>query len=120
MPVFALANAGVALGAGLPPGAGPIAAGVVLGLVAGKPLGILLAAWAASAAGVGTRPAGVSWSHLAGAGSLAGIGFTMSLFIADLAFDAPALLDAAKMGILLASLVSGLFGTVLLLRAGRR
>ena len=88
--------------------------GVILGLVLGKPLGITLAAWLAVRAGIAATPEGVSWRQLHGAGWLGGIGFTMSLFIASLAFGEGPLLTMAKLGILSASLIAGLTGWVLL------
>ena len=115
MPIFALANAGVPLGGGA--GAAlrsPVALGIALGLVVGKPVGILLASWAAVRAGAADLPAGVAWRHVHGAGWLAGIGFTMSLFVAGLAFADPAVLDTAKLGVLGASVVAGLVGFMLL------
>lgn len=117
MPIFALANAGV----GLSPGAlggdtAAVALGIVLGLVLGKPIGILLASWLAIQAGLATLPHGVGWSHMVGAGVLAGIGFTMSLFIAQLGFRDAAVLEAAKLSILLASLLAGTVGMLLLRR----
>jgi NhaA family Na+:H+ antiporter len=127
MPVFALANAGVALAGGS--GAsllGAVPLGVALGLVIGKPLGVAGAAWLAVRAGVAQLPHGVSWSQLRGAACLAGIGFTMSLFIAGLAFGAGphaeagapgAELAGAKLGVLGGSLVSGVLGWLLLRRA---
>ena len=117
VPVFALANAGVPLGGSFIRAlAEPAAAGIMLGLVAGKPIGVMLFAWAAVRSGLAQPPAGVSWRQLWGAAALCGIGFTMALFIADLAFGAPAQLDAAKAGILAASLVSGVIGWVVLRR----
>ena len=118
MPLFALANAGVSLrGTGALLGT-PVALGVVVGLLLGKPIGITLAAWGAVRAGVATLPANVSWRALHGVAWLGGIGFTMSLFIAGLAFGAnPALLIAAKLGTLLASVVAGVIGWTLLRRA---
>ena len=118
MPLFALANAGVSLrGTGALLGT-PVALGVVVGLLLGKPIGITLAAWGAVRAGVATLPANVSWRALHGVAWLGGIGFTMSLFIAGLAFGAnPALLIAAKLGTLLASVVAGVVGWTLLRRA---
>lgn len=116
MPLFALANAGVALGTGTG-GAGfpvPVTLGVVLGLVLGKPIGITLFAWAAVRLGLAVLPTGASWRALHGVSWLGGIGFTMSLFIAGLAFEGTAMLDAAKMGILFASVVAGLTGWLLL------
>jgi NhaA family Na+:H+ antiporter len=127
MPVFALANAGVTLSAGaLDALASPVTLGVALGLLVGKPLGVAGAAWLALRLGVASLPSGVGWRHLLGAACLAGIGFTMSLFIASLAFGgdphggivAPsAQLDAAKLGILAGSLASGVLGFALLARA---
>jgi NhaA family Na+:H+ antiporter len=90
--------------------------GIVLGLVVGKQLGVTVFAWLATRLGLASLPAGVSWRQVYGAGWLAGIGFTMSLFIADLAFADPARLAAAKLGVLVASLVAGTVGVVLLMR----
>jgi NhaA family Na+:H+ antiporter len=115
VPLFALANAGVPLGGGL--GAaltGPVTLGVIAGLIIGKQVGVTLGAWLAVRLGLADLPDGVGWRHLYGAGWLAGIGFTMSLFVGSLAFGEGALLDAAKVGILAASLVSGLVGWALL------
>ncbi len=117
LPVFALANAGVSL-AGTSFAAllaEPAARGVVLGLVAGKPLGVLAAAALAVALGVGRLPEGVGWRDIVGAGALAGIGFTVSIFIAGLAFADPVVTDASKAGILAASLTAGLLGAAILL-----
>ena len=117
MPVFALANAGVALGGGV--GAlitDTVALGVMLGLVVGKPVGVMLLAFVAVKAGLAALPRGVTWKHVLGVSFLTGIGFTMSIFIANLAFGAGPLLDSAKVGILAASVVSGLLGAAVLLR----
>ena len=116
LPLFALANAGVAIGDGFGDLlASPVALGVVLGLVVGKPAGVFALAWIAVKSGVADRPAGVTWRQLFGVAALCGIGFTMSIFIATLAFPAsPLLLDAAKVGVLLGSLVSGVFGYLML------
>ena len=115
MPIFALANAGVPLGGGIGAAArSPVTLGVVLGLALGKPLGITLASWLAVRAGAADLPAGVAWRHVHGAGWLGGIGFTMSLFVAGLAFADPAVLDTAKLGVLAASVVAGLVGYGLL------
>ncbi len=114
MPIFALANGGVALGgSGLGALTNPIALGVALGLIAGKLVGILGFSALAVRLGVAQLPPGVTWRHIFGASWLCGIGFTMSLFIANLAFDA-ALLDTAKIGILAASLVAGIVGFLVL------
>ena len=120
LPLFALANAGVSvaggdLGALL---ASPVALGVVLGLVVGKPVGIFALAWLAVRSGVADRPEDVSWGQILGVAALCGIGFTMSIFVATLAFpDDAGLLDAAKVGILVGSFVSGVLGWVLLARS---
>ncbi len=113
MPLFALAKAGVAIRIGA--FRDPVATAVMVGLVVGKPLGILLAAWLAVRSGLAKLPAGVSWVVLAAGGVLAGIGFTMSLFIAGLALSQD-LLDAAKIGILSASALAALLGMILLYR----
>ncbi|MBA3498452.1 MAG: Na+/H+ antiporter NhaA [Gemmatimonadales bacterium] len=113
MPLFALANAGVPLApAGLEAADGMRAAlGVMVGLVLGKPVGITLFAWLAVRTGAAALPDGVSWRMIGGAGLLGGIGFTMALFVAGLAFvGRPELLVAAKLGILAASLIAGLAG----------
>ena len=122
MPLFALANAGVPLGtAGLGGGDGTtVALGIALGLLLGKPVGITLLAWLAVRLGAASLPEGVSWRMIGGAGLLGGIGFTMALFIAGLAFaNEPALLVAAKLGILGASVVAGVAGYIAL-RGGRQ
>jgi NhaA family Na+:H+ antiporter len=117
MPLFALANAGVPLTGGLQTLTRPVAFGVVLGLVLGKPLGITLFAWLATRIRVAERPTDASWRMLHAAGWLGGIGFTMSLFIGGLAFDDAALLTQAKLGILAASLLAGTTGWLLLRQA---
>jgi NhaA family Na+:H+ antiporter len=121
MPVFALANAGVLLGAGAARSlADPISVGVICGLVLGKPIGIVLFSWLATRSGVAAMLEGISWRQIAGVGLLGGIGFTMSLFIANLAFGDPPTLEMAKVGILAASLISGAAGALVLLKRGPR
>jgi NhaA family Na+:H+ antiporter len=111
MPLFALANAGVPLGGGLGEAlTNPVVLGIVAGLVLGKQLGVTLFAWLAVKSGVSELPGGIGWRHVYGAGWLAGIGFTMSLFISDLAFPDGQLVEAAKLGILAASLIAGVVG----------
>jgi NhaA family Na+:H+ antiporter len=118
MPVFALANAGILIGDDFLSSLGePVSIGVVAGLAIGKPVGILLAAWIAVRAGIASMPQGLSWMLLLGGGMLGGIGFTMSLFISGLAFDSAELVEQAKAGILIASLVSGTAGYVLIFKA---
>jgi NhaA family Na+:H+ antiporter len=120
VPIFALANAGVILNANAIGSLGePIGLGVLLGLVLGKPIGVLLAAWIAVKSGLASLPARVGWRQMAGVGVLAGVGFTMSLFITDLAFVDPKNIEAAKLSILLASIVAGVVGYTLLLRNTR-
>jgi NhaA family Na+:H+ antiporter len=116
MPVFALFNAGFRLS---PEAsfAAPVTLGALLGLVLGKPLGVLLFSWLAVASGRASLPNGVGWGAMAGMGLLAGIGFTMSLFIAALGFPEPALLDQAKLGVLSASVAAAVAGLVTLLAA---
>jgi NhaA family Na+:H+ antiporter len=125
MPLFALANAGVSV-AGNPLGgdvAPEVFTGVLLGLVLGKPLGILAASWLGERLGLIALPAGVTWPGFAVIGCLAGIGLTMSIFIAGLGFDEGVLLDAAKLGVLGASSVAAVMGLALgalILKPGRR
>lgn len=112
MPLFALANAGVSLGGIDLSVAGPqwVMGGVALALVAGKPLGMVGVSWIAVRLGWCRLPPGVSWGGICLIGLLAGIGFTMSIFIAMLAFTDEALLGAAKLGVLLGSLVAAVLG----------
>jgi len=117
MPSFALVNAGVpfaGFGAGL--GSPRVAFGVALGLVLGKPIGILASSWLSVRLGWAARPDSVSWSQMLGAGFLCGIGFTMSLFVAALAFGGSEVLAAAKLGILLGSVLAAVIGSALLAR----
>src|ERR687893_631646 len=115
MPLFALVNAGVPLGGDLSETlTSSVALGIVAGLVVGKQLGVTVFAWLAVKSGLSGLPEGVTWRHVYGAGWLAGIGFTMSLFISDLAFASGSLLDTAKLGILVASLIAGLVGWIIL------
>ena len=116
MPVFALANAGVPIA--LENFGEPVAIAVVVGLVVGKPLGIVLFSAIAVRLRIARLPDGVSWGTLCGGGCLAGIGFTMALFIAGLAIDEVAL-DAAKVGVLGASALSAVLGMGLLLALSR-
>lgn len=112
VPLFGFANAGVALaGTGLAGLFAPLPLAIAAGLVLGKQSGVLAAIWLTDKAGFAPRPAGSSWLHIWGVAVLCGIGFTMSLFIAMLAFPLhPALVDEAKLGILGGSLVSALLG----------
>lgn len=116
IPIFAFSNAGIefkTLGGGVL--TQPVTLGVIAGLVIGKFMGISVFSWSAVKLGIGRLPAGVGWPHLLGVSWLAGIGFTMSLFITQLAFTNPVLIDQAKFGILAASLASGILGSTWLL-----
>lgn len=119
MPVFAFANAGVRLDVGAlsDPTASRVTLAVALGLLLGKPLGITLVSWLAVRLRIATLPEGVTWGLILGAGILAGIGFTMALFITVLAFEDGALIAAAKVGILGASLLATALGILVVLRA---
>jgi NhaA family Na+:H+ antiporter len=112
LPLFALANTAIPVDGELVRElSGPNSLGIVIGLVVGKPAGILLLCWLALASGLCRLPSGVGWRHVAGAGLLGGIGFTMSIFVATLAFAGdPGLVNSSKMAVLLASLVAGAVG----------
>lgn len=116
VPLFALANAGVDFGGGALRDAvsSPITLGIVIGLAAGKPAGILLFSWLAVRARLAALPDSVGWRQIAAAGALAGIGFTVSLFIANLAFTNQRLVDEAKIGIVAASALMAVAGYVAL------
>jgi NhaA family Na+:H+ antiporter len=118
MPVFALANAGVRLQADAlsDPTALRVAVAVALGLLVGKPVGITALAWLAVRLRIAALPQGVTWASVLGAGVLAGIGFTMALFITALAFESPVLVAASKLGVLGASVLATVLGTIVLLR----
>jgi Na+:H+ antiporter, NhaA family len=116
IPVFALANAGVTLAELdiLDSLLSPISLGIIVGLFIGKQVGIFAFSFIAVKLKMASLPEGVNWKNLYGAGILAGIGFTMSLFIAGLAFSNPDLLDLSKIGILTGSLLSGIIGFLIL------
>ena len=116
LPIFALANADVALSLGVFDGRGRLISAIALGLVLGKPIGMVVAAWLAVRSGVAAKPDAYSWRQLLGAGALGGIGFTMSIFIAGVAFPEQADYTAAKLAILLASLTAGALGALILWR----
>ncbi|MBN8597269.1 MAG: Na+/H+ antiporter NhaA [Planctomycetes bacterium] len=115
LPIFAMANAGVVWSAAVFDGQGRLMSAIALGLVIGKPVGIIGAAWLAARSGIAAKPDAYSWRQLAGAGALGGIGFTMSLFIAGQAFPDADDYAAAKIGIFIASLVAAVAGTLILL-----
>jgi NhaA family Na+:H+ antiporter len=113
MPIFALANAGVAISGGsLDADSWSVVAAVSVGLVVGKPVGVLFASWLTLRLRIGTLPVGVTGRHLVVLGVVAGVGFTMALFIAQLAFQDAGLRAAAKIGVLLASGVAAVLGLV--------
>jgi Na+:H+ antiporter, NhaA family len=121
VPLFALANAGVSLerGALAGPGAGAVVGGVVAGRVVGKLAGITAATWLAVRLGLAARPEGTSWGQLAGVATVAGIGFTVPLFVADLAFPDGSFQAPVKLGLLAASVVAGGAGALVLWLAAR-
>jgi NhaA family Na+:H+ antiporter len=122
VPVFALANVGVVLTSELisETTTSPVALGVVLGKLVGKPLGITAFTYVACRMGLGALPEGVSWRQIAGIGAVAGIGFTVSLFFVDLAFADPDLQDQAKLVVLVASVAAAGTGAILLRRVSAR
>ena len=115
MPVFALANAGVSIGDGFVLAlTNPVSIGIVLGLFIGKQIGIFSFSYIAVKLKIAAEPEGVSWKKIYAASVLAGIGFTMSLFIANLAFSSQEILNISKVGILSGSLLSGIVGFIIL------
>ncbi|WP_432713187.1 Na+/H+ antiporter NhaA [Pedobacter sp.] len=120
MPLFALANAGMIIGSDFFTAIlNPVSMGVIIGLIAGKFIGIMLFTWLMIKFKIAKLPAQSNWSHIAGVAILAGVGFTMSLFISNLAFTDPAMINQAKYGILLASVTAGILGTIALKRAAK-
>lgn len=116
MPLFALANAGVVVNAeALPQLVSDQGLGIQLGLVLGKPIGIILFTWMIIKLGIGTKPAGATWRTLTGVACLGGVGFTMSIFIDMLAFPAGSTyIDYGKMAILSASIIAAILGSIIL------
>lgn len=120
MPLFALANAGIVIGADFFSSiANPVSIGVAAGLIIGKFSGILFFCWIMVKFRLSKLPEGANWKHIAGVALLAGIGFTMSLFISGLAFENPVFIDQAKYGILIASIFAGILGTIVLKKVGK-
>ena len=120
VPTFALANAGIVLSADSMTSPSAVLGGVAVALVAGKFIGVTLFAWIAVRIGLGRLPEAARWGHIVGVAALAGIGFTVSLFITGLAFDDPAIRDDAKIGILVASVVAAVVGAGILAGVARR
>lgn len=114
LPIFALANAGVAWSSDVFQENGRLMVAITLGLVVGKSIGIVAAAWLAVGSGIAVKPEAYSWRQLIGAGALGGIGFTMSLFIAGLAFPNAADYAASKIAIFIASIIAAVLGTIIL------
>lgn len=119
LPLFAFANAGVVLGMSALDGHQPLMIAILAGLVIGKPLGLVGASALAVWLGIANKPRGYSWRQMMGAGALAGIGFTMSLFIAGQAFGDPSDFAAAKIAVFAASVLSALIGVAILWNAPR-
>ncbi|MFX0171871.1 MAG: Na+/H+ antiporter NhaA [Candidatus Hodarchaeota archaeon] len=113
IPIFILANAGVLL-EDIPLSIHPIELGIFFGLVVGKPVGISIATWLAVKSGITSLPSGLTWTHIIGVSMLAGIGFTMALFIGNLAIQDIMLLSMQKFSILIASFVAGILGVTIL------
>ncbi len=118
LPLFGLANAGVALAGANAAATLPVA--IATGLFLGKQLGVFAAIWLTVKAGWSPKPAGASWAQIYGLALLCGIGFTMSLFIGELAFDDPVLGPEVKIGVLLGSLLSAVLGAALLYVSGTK
>lgn len=115
MPIFAFANAGVSIGSNIDFGVDHVFLGIFFGLVVGKPLGIFTFTFLAEKLGIAARPKGATWVEIFGAGALGGIGFTMSMFVTNLAFSGEHALvatDVAKISILIASLSAGILGSI--------
>ena len=122
MPLFALANVGVTITSGITNDkvGSSVAISVAVALIAGKPLGIVLASWITSKVGLTRLPSNCNWGHMIGVGVLGGVGFTVALFIATLSFDSPTVLDAAKVGILAGSSAAALLGLTILMFVARK
>jgi NhaA family Na+:H+ antiporter len=120
VPIFALANAGIVLSTNALTSPTAVLGGVAVGLVVGKFIGVSVFSWVSVRLGFGRLPDGVRWGHIMGVGAVAGIGFTVSLFVTGLAFSDVAIQDDAKIGILTASIIAALAGAALLVATSRR
>lgn len=115
IPVFAFANTNITLQVEMLHGlTAPLGLGIFFGLLFGKPIGILLTSWICRSLGIASLPEGSNWMHIIGVGMLAGIGFTMSIFISILSFQNPLFVSEAKLSVLLTSIVAGTAGYLLL------
>ncbi|MFD1531825.1 Na+/H+ antiporter NhaA [Pseudonocardia aurantiaca] len=122
VPLFVLANAGVVLSAQTLATAAmsPITWGIIVGLVVGKPIGVAAATWIALRTGIGTLPDTLRWGQVIGGAGLAGIGFTVALFVTELALDDPVLINNAKIGIMTGSILAAVVGWLIFRVAGER
>ena len=115
IPLFALVNSGVNLSqTGISSLTNTISLGIITGLVLGKPIGITFFSWLAIKLKIASLPQGITWKHIIGVGFLGGIGFTMSIFISSLAFKTPNYISNAKIGVITASIISGIIGIIIL------
>lgn len=115
VPLFAFANTNITLQAEMLEGlTSPLGLGIILGLLIGKPVGILISTFICTKLGLSTLPENATWTHIIGVGFLAGIGFTMSIFVSILSFKDPLFVEEAKLAVLLTSLVAGCIGFILL------
>lgn len=117
MPLFAFSNAGVVLDFSAVSQNMMIVLGVVLGLLVGKPIGVIGITYLANKLNIIKKPENITWNEIVAVGFLAGIGFTMSIFITQLAFLEPAVIDSVKIGIFFASFIAGVIGVLLILKA---
>ncbi|GAB3196709.1 NhaA family Na+:H+ antiporter [Pontibacter aydingkolensis] len=121
MPIFALANAGIVINSELTDGfSNPLTWGIILGLVVGKPVGIVIFAVLASVSRIARKPTAYTWTQLIGVSFVGGVGFTMAIFIANLAYAGSEFLPQSKLAILCASLIAGLFGYFILRFGGKK
>jgi NhaA family Na+:H+ antiporter len=112
LPLFALANAGIAFSVDSIWPLDRLSLGIIFGLVIGKPLGIVLATWLVERLGLGRKPDDTNWSHIVAVGFLCGIGFTMSIFITNEAFEADQKIATAKLAVMIASVLAALCGMI--------
>ena len=112
VPLFAFANGGVVIDSNLDLFSDGILWGTVLGLVIGKPIGIVLFAWLSEKLNISIRPKGLSYGHVLAVGFLAGIGFTMSMFVAGLAYESQNMIDTSKLSVIIASSIAVVFGII--------
>ena len=120
VPLFALANAGIVITSDSFSSPSAVFKGVVVGLVVGKLVGVTLFSWLAVRLGLGRLPTGARWGHVTGVAAVAGIGFTVGLFVTSLAFDDVGLENDAKLGVLVASIVAAALGAFVFVRTERR